>query len=210
MEIRLTKHRVALAAIFVLAGVGLASLLSPLVGTALATAGQIVNISDRSGSPNFAKVDAGGKLAVGDGGGSLTVDGKVADANLATAYRATVGVNSGNCSAVATAPAGKAIVLTSIDINAYFILTSGTPFLRSSIGASDCLGATLADHDFTERGERQLTFNPGVVIRSGQSLAMSGHSMSAVVLATGYIVPASAVPPAAEHAQATNVPTRNP
>ena len=46
MEVRITKLRVAMAALFVLAGVGLASLLSPLVGTALATVGP-----DRRTSP---------------------------------------------------------------------------------------------------------------------------------------------------------------
>ena len=51
MEVRITKLRVAMAALFVLAGVGLASLLSPLVGTALATVGQVVNISDHSVRP---------------------------------------------------------------------------------------------------------------------------------------------------------------
>jgi hypothetical protein len=77
MDIRITKSRAAMAALFVLAGVGLGSLLSPLVGTALATAGQIVNISDRSSSGFFAKVSSDGKLAVGDGSGTLTVDGSV-------------------------------------------------------------------------------------------------------------------------------------
>ena len=60
MEVRITKLRVAIAALFVLAGVGLVSLLSPLVSTALATVGQTVNISDRSGSAYFAKVDSPG------------------------------------------------------------------------------------------------------------------------------------------------------
>jgi hypothetical protein len=77
MEVRITKPRVAMAALLVLAGIGLASLLSPLVGTALATAGQIVNISDRSGSAYFAKVSSDGKLSVGDGAGPLSVDGTV-------------------------------------------------------------------------------------------------------------------------------------
>ena len=58
-----------MAALFVLAGVGLASLLSPLVGSALATVGQAVNISDDSASAYFAKVSSDGKLAVGDGAG---------------------------------------------------------------------------------------------------------------------------------------------
>ena len=53
MQIRITKTSAAIAALFVLAGVGLGSLLSPLVGTALATAGQIVNISDRSSVGEF-------------------------------------------------------------------------------------------------------------------------------------------------------------
>ena len=91
MHIRITKTRVAMAALFVLAGVGLGSLLSPLVGTALATAGQIVNISDRSGAAFFAKVSADGKLAVGDGSGPLSVDGTVAGrpAAPATPWRAS-------------------------------------------------------------------------------------------------------------------------
>jgi hypothetical protein len=62
MEVRISKVRVARATLFVLAGVGLGSLLSPLVGTALATVGSIVNISDRSPSAYFAKVDANGAL----------------------------------------------------------------------------------------------------------------------------------------------------
>jgi hypothetical protein len=62
MHIRITKTRVAMAALFVLAGVGLASLLSPLVGSALATVGSTVNISDRSSSAFFAKVDGNGAL----------------------------------------------------------------------------------------------------------------------------------------------------
>ena len=85
MEVRITKTRVAMAALFVLAGVGLGSLLSPLVGTALATAGQVVNISDRSGSAFFAKVSSDGKLAVGDGAGPLSVDGTVSSRPAAPA-----------------------------------------------------------------------------------------------------------------------------
>jgi hypothetical protein len=75
MQIRITKQRAAMAALFVLAGIGLGSLLSPLVGTALATAGQIVNISDRSGSAYFAKVTSAGELKT-----NAVVSGKVAPA----------------------------------------------------------------------------------------------------------------------------------
>ena len=96
MQIRITKSRVAMAALFVLAGVGLGSLLSPLVGTALATVGQTVNISDRSGSAFFAKVSSDGKLAVGDGSGPLTVDGTLSDrpASPALPWRAKEEIQS--------------------------------------------------------------------------------------------------------------------
>jgi hypothetical protein len=61
MEVRITRTRAAMAALFVLAGVGLASILSPLVSSAFATAGQIVNVSDPT-APYTAKVDSTGAL----------------------------------------------------------------------------------------------------------------------------------------------------
>src|SRR4029079_14513189 len=87
MEVRfkLTRYRVAMAALFVLAGVGLGNLLSPLVGSALATVGTVSNISDHSASAYFAKVSSDGKLAVGDGSGPLSVDGTVTDRPAAAA-----------------------------------------------------------------------------------------------------------------------------
>ena len=75
MQIRITKQRGAVAALLVLAGVGLGSLLSPLVGSALATVGQVVNISDRSSSAYFVKVDSSGALKT-----TAAVSGRVAPA----------------------------------------------------------------------------------------------------------------------------------
>ena len=94
MPIRITKSRAAMAALFVLAGVGLGSLLSPLVGSALATVGQTVNISDNSAAAYFAKVSSDGKLAVGDGAGPLTVDGTVRPAAPAIPWRTTRDIQS--------------------------------------------------------------------------------------------------------------------
>jgi hypothetical protein len=107
---------VALAALFVLAGVGLASLLGPLVGTALATVGQTVNISDHSASAYFAKVDSAGKLAVGDGSGPLNVEGTVASrpAAPATPWRASVDIHGSV--KVITGPSSSPINVTSLSI----------------------------------------------------------------------------------------------
>src|SRR5262245_42762429 len=75
MTSRITKQRVALAGLFVLAGVGLASLLSPLVGSALATVGSVVNISDHSASAYLAKVTSAGELKTSAtvAGGKVTI-----------------------------------------------------------------------------------------------------------------------------------------
>jgi len=64
MQIQVTKLRVALAGlVLVAAGAGIISLLRPLGESALATAGQVVNVSDPTLS-NTARVDGNGALKV--------------------------------------------------------------------------------------------------------------------------------------------------
>ena len=145
MEVRITKTRVAMAALFVLAGVGLASLLSPLVGTALATVGQTVNISDHSGSAFFAKVDSAGKLAVGDGAGPLSVDGTVSDRPAAPAspWRASVSIEDGTT--FVAGPSASPINVTSLSISTSAASGSGSVVqlyaYHSPNSATDCNGA---------------------------------------------------------------------
>jgi hypothetical protein len=117
MEVRITKTRVAMAALFVLAGVGLASLLSPLVGTALANVGQVVNISDHSGSAFFAKVDSTGRLVVGDGAGPLSVDGTVAARAAAPASPWHASALIQNQATVIAGPSSSPINVTSLSIS---------------------------------------------------------------------------------------------
>jgi hypothetical protein len=117
MEVRITKTRVAMAALFVLAGVGLGSLLSPLVESALATVGNTVNISDHSASAYFAKVDSAGKLAVGDGSGALSVDGTVASrpAPPGSPWSASIDIQS-NIHPIA-GPSASPINITSLSVS---------------------------------------------------------------------------------------------
>ena len=149
MEVRITKTRAALAALFVLAGVGLASLLSPLVGTALATVGSTVNISDHSGSAFFAKVSSDGKLAVGDGGGPLSVDGTVTDrpAAPATPWRASEDIQNGKFIA---GPSVVPINVTSLSISTD--ASSGSQlhvYLRAYHVPSSSTGCDNASFDAT-------------------------------------------------------------
>jgi hypothetical protein len=116
MQIRITKSRAAMAALFVLAGVGLGNLLSPLVGSALANVGQVVNISDHSGSAFFAKVDSAGKLAVGDGAGPLSVDGTVVSRAAAPASPWHASVNIQDTAFIA-GPSAAPINITSLSIS---------------------------------------------------------------------------------------------
>jgi len=144
MEVRITKTRVAMAALFVLAGIGLGSLLSPLVGTALATVGQTVNISDHSASAFFAKVDSTGKLAVGDGAGPLSVDGTVTDRPAAPAapWRASQDIGSSGGAYIA-GPSASPIDVTSLSLSTTSTSGSGIAVLVYALHVSS--SATSCD-----------------------------------------------------------------
>src|SRR3982750_649562 len=86
------------------------ALMVALGGPAPPPPGQIVNIGDGSTAGRLAKVDADGKLLVGDGATNLTIDGKVGDGGLFTTFRARSGTQPSGYTNIATAPAGKALV----------------------------------------------------------------------------------------------------
>jgi hypothetical protein len=169
------------------------ALMIALGGTALAATGQIVNIGDGTTTGRFAKVDADGKLNVGDGSGNMTIDGNVKDGGLFTTFRAFAFVGSGGCSNVVTAPAGKALVIKDLAINALTVGTS-TPYLSLNIG-SGCGGGGFVQYvDLTGRGMTNLDFDPGLIVASGQVLFVSAADSTASILATGYVVPSSNAP----------------
>ena len=145
MEVRITKLRVAMAALFVLAGVGLASLLSPLVGTALATVGQTVNISDRSSSAYFAKVDSSGALKT-----TAAVTGKVAPVAPTSPWGASKLINAfGFPGVVISGPSSSAINVTSLTFSTAAPSGSGPQVALLGFhvpsSATDCGGATFDD-----------------------------------------------------------------
>jgi hypothetical protein len=145
MEVRITKLRVAMAALFVLAGVGLGSLLSPLIDTALATVGTVSNISDHSASAYFAKVSSDGKLAVGDGAGPLSVDGTVTDRPAAPAspWRASEDIQ--NLGTYIAGPSATPINVTSLSISTAAPTGDGIGVVVEArhvpSGATSCSGA---------------------------------------------------------------------
>jgi hypothetical protein len=118
MDFRMTKRRLAAAGLFVLAGVGLTHIVSPLVGTAAATAGQIVNVSDPVNA-NTAKVDSAGRLEVGDGAGALSVDGTVSTRPAAPAspWRAATNITAPSPGVAIAGPSSAPINLTSLSLS---------------------------------------------------------------------------------------------
>src|SRR5262245_60539242 len=162
MEIRfsITKYRVAMAALFVLAGVGLGNLLSPLVGSALATVGNTVNISDHSASAFFAKVDSAGKLAVGDGSGPLSVDGAVTASVAAPSNFAsiTLGTTSGSCVSTSSFPTGKALIITNVFVDvSYPPSPANSQTYWSLRRGKTCTGSDIvADHPANAFGGKSI------------------------------------------------------
>jgi hypothetical protein len=207
VRVKITKYRVALAALFVLAGVGLGNLLSPLVGSALATVGQTVNISDHSASANFAKVDSGGKLAVGDGGGSLTVDGAVTATeatpkNFAMLNLGGSSVPGGVCKNV-TFPAGKALIIKSIFTDLYQEPVSSDQSMYWALRkGTTCSGPDIiAEHPQPDIVGKTIPIEPGFGVPAspgGLSLFLTNPTNTTdhfgiTTYVYGYWVPASAV-----------------
>lgn len=108
MQVRITRMRVAAAGLFVLAGIGLGSLLSPLVGSALATVGQTVNISDHSSSALFAKVTSAGELKT-----NAVVSGKVAPALPPQPFTVSTNISEANAVFV-LGPTTATVALTDV------------------------------------------------------------------------------------------------
>jgi hypothetical protein len=114
MQFRITISRAAIAALFVVAGIGLGTLLSPLIGDAFATAGQIVNVSDPTAAFT-AKVTSNGELKTNG-----VVSGKVAPALPPQPFNVTRGVLAGSNGARVLGPTTATVALTDVRFSNYF------------------------------------------------------------------------------------------
>jgi hypothetical protein len=175
-----------------------------LGGTALAATGQLVNIADKTNAANIAKVDANGKLNVGDGSGSLTVDGTTtgAEAAASTLYHSLAFPNSsGGCVSLATPPTGKALIIKSVALDTVIIGTPGSGvFAGFYLGTSGCESLVLEINP-PGVGLINQPFEPGLAVPAGKRLWVNTFSISSDVYAYGYTVPSGAVPASAAVAQ---------
>ena len=166
-------------------------------GTAFAATGQLVNITDPGNAAQAAKVDATGKLNVGDGSGALTVDGTTTsrEAPGSALFRGQAfAFSGGSCVPLATPPDGKALILKSIALDTFNIGTPGAGILAGFyLGAQGC-ERFLMDINPPGVGLINQPFEPGLGIPSGQRLWVFASGISAEVYAFGYSTTASSVP----------------
>lgn len=179
-------------------------------GTAVAaTTGQLVNITDPSTAANKARVDGTGRLHVGDGAGPLTID----ETPLSQVFRFTSnGGASDLCQVVAAPPAGKALVLKSLNVN---VLSGGSSgFVDNAdfvvYANATCTYPYVTAITPTERGAHQFNYEPGVTIPAGQSIAVRLFSTDLTwqMQGQGYLVAASTVPAVVKSAADKGTPPK--
>jgi hypothetical protein len=104
-------------------------------------------------------------------------------------------VITGSPTAVATAPAGDGLVLTSLNISVSSFTTGANYQLL--IGNAACtVGIGGYSHVFTPAsgGDTEITFSPGVVIPSGDALCGNEVGASVAITPVGYTGSSAAIP----------------
>jgi hypothetical protein len=146
------------------------ALLVALGGTALAASGQLVNIGDPADGSHKAAVSADGSLQVGVHGSVATTD--VAQAHL---IRLVGGATGNSCTDIASPPAGKAWVLTSMLVNVYVGTSFKTGDTMEIWDDTACHGRLIAEITPTKLGVIQIDLGEGVPIpgTGGVSVAVS-------------------------------------
>ncbi len=178
---------------------GALALFIALGGTALAAGSTIVNIADPTTPSHVAKVDATGRLEVGDGSGAMSVDGYTQYAAPSTFFHSDaldLELNDG-CVVLATPPTGKALVIREVKID-----TVGNPSTDNNasnnyvhlFSDTTCSHVIAGVHPEVV-GLTVVPFDPGLGIaaKSGLSVKITG-ALDVDAYADGFSVPSAQVP----------------
>lgn len=164
-------------------------------GTAFAATGQLVNITDPGNAAQAAKVDATGKLNVGDGSGALSVDGTTTsrEAPPSALFRSQA-FPGGTCVPLATPPAGKALVIKSLALDTLSVTNpGGGTFAGFYLGANGC-ERWVMDINPPGTGLINQPIEPGLGVPAGQRLWVFAFNINSEVFTFGYSTTASSVP----------------
>jgi hypothetical protein len=154
---------------------------------AVRSTGSAVNIVDATKAAQVAQVTASGALKVS---GSLTAT----QASASNFVRATVFglAGSSGCVVVLAPPAGKALIVTGVEVDTFDDPSPGAG-QHVSLDVSSC-STQVADVNPPSVGATVLPFQPGLVVPAGSNLsAFVSGALQAEVYAYGYLVSASSV-----------------
>jgi hypothetical protein len=164
------------------AGVAVAILLIP-TAVGAKTVLKYTGIEGTSG--NQADVTSAGQL-------------QTAAAGPAAAYNQFTLVASGTTPVIAVPPAGKALMISSIDVDAWALSTID-PYIEMFIDSSSACTPPgqityVGEDDPSASGNTVYPFNPGLPVPSGYYLCAQDESMYSDVTVAGYTIPAGEVP----------------
>jgi len=143
-----------------------------------------------------------GKQSLVDGGRRLYVYDPIAGYRNNPANNVQLSASGGvSCSTAWTAPAGKALIVTSLDGYFQSASTSSTAAGFQLVSGSCATATTLAqaytDASFTNHvAPVNLDFGPGIVFRAGKDITVRWHNNTGYLYLHGYIVPDSLFPQA--------------
>lgn len=111
-------------------------------------------------------------------------------------FRYTAGLNTTTCSKIYTAPAKKGFIFTQIRFDVWADPTPGSGEYISVFSDAACsLGKNVLLENPGGVGLDTLELNPGLPLAAGHSLyAMTGGSVGADAMVSGYLVAPKAVP----------------
>jgi hypothetical protein len=175
-----------------------------------ATNGRHAAVDAKNGLVATVHDAASGKSAAVNSARQLQVGGSViARPTFLTELFHAAGNGSGtSCHVIATPPAGRALIVTELDMDVY----GGTPAANTFIPVysnSTCSGGPEWDVTPATLGTSHITFQNGFAVNAGQSVAAKVFSgnYSFELYVHGYTVPAGSVPAAAPNAPAQPAPS---
>jgi hypothetical protein len=111
------------------------------------------------------------------------------------------GVN-GTFGAIATPPTGKALIVTSLQVDWFFADFANDPYVIFQVSDPTCAtpvegGADFFEIDLPDKNDhRTIPITPGWPIPAGKALcAVVGGNAQVSILTFGYLVPSTSVPP---------------
>ena len=140
---------------------------------------------------------AAGKLNVGDGSGALSIDGTTTsrEADPSALFRGLAFPSTGGrCVALATPPAGKALVLKSVALDTLAATNPGAGFAGFYLGASTVRKFRHGHQPTWARPDQPAVRARSRGARGAASMGRPASSIASEAFAFGYVTTASSVP----------------